>query len=338
MGMKRSKRVVNQRNLFRGFTLVELLVVIAIIGILVALLLPAVQSAREAARRSQCQNHLKQLAIGIHNYESANTKLPHGRENSNAFSPLAQILDYLEEASLRGIIDEDQPPFAGVNLVAAASQPEIFICPSDTGEGRNTTEFGWANYHANCGGWVSAVNRWDGVFGVAHQQDHSYETNQQIRMGQITDGTSNTTLFAEVVNGLGNNDGPKTQYDCFDYRGGTLRGGYPQRQETLLEADWQADNVDVVQLGGPWRFRGYPWNEGSPWRNFYNHILPPGSACWRVKSEWYSLVSPASSEHPSVVNAAHCDGSVQSYGDDIDPLVWLALGTRDGGETVSETQ
>lgn len=322
----------------KGFTLVELLVVIAIIGILVALLLPAVQSAREAARRSQCQNHLKQLALGVLNFESAMGEFPHGRENGAALSPHARILDYMEQASLRDVIDPNAGPISNAqNQEAAATQLKVLGCPSETGEGRRSTLFGWTNYHVNSGGWVAAVNRWDGVFGVAHGGDHNYRPNDQIKISQITDGTSNTTMFAEVVNGYGEEEGGKVVTDCFSWSGGgRMAGDYVARQQTLLGGDWTADNTNIVQLGGNWRDRGYIWNEGSPWKQFYNHILPPNSPCWRVGDDWYGLVSPASSNHPSIVNAALCDGSVQSYGDDIDPLVWLALGTRDGGEVLTE--
>lgn len=320
------------RKARRGFTLVELLVVIAIIGILVALLLPAVQAAREAARRSQCQNNLKQLALGVLNYESAFGRLPHGRESGAALSPHARVLDYMEQSNLRDLIDPSIGPLSGVNQEAAAQQLPSLSCPSETGEGRQSTLFGWTNYHVNGGGWVAAVQRWDGPFGVAHGGDHSYEPNDRIRLSQITDGTSNTALFAEVANGYGAIDGNGVEYDCFTWNGGTLRGGYDRRQPVLLDADWKS--ASVATLGGQWRDRGYIWNEGSPWKQFYNHILPPGSPCWHVNGDWYGLVSPASSYHPGVVNAAFCDGSVQTHTDDVDPLVWLASGTRDGGEVV----
>lgn len=322
----------------RGFTLVELLVVIAIIGILVALLLPAVQAAREAARRTQCLNNLKQLSLGVLNYEATNGAFPHGRPEAGAFSPHGEILDYMELTQLRDIIDKEAGPLAPVNRPAAAMQLSELSCPSEPGEGRNTTEFGWTSYHVNGGGWVAAVNRWDGPFGVVDGSDHPYEPNEQIRISQITDGTSNTGLFAEVVNGLGNDSqSGAVRYDCFDWNGGSLRGGYDRRQPELLQGDWQTANVVENRT---WRFRGYPWTEGSPWRQFYNHVLPPGSPCWRVGGNtgagWYGLVSPASSNHPNIANAAFCDGSIRSFAYDIDPVVWLALGTRDGGEVTDD--
>ena len=325
----------------RGFTLVELLVVIAIIGILVALLLPAVQSAREAARRSQCQNKLKQLGLGVLNFEAATGKLPPGRSEDIKLSPHARILPYLEQAALRDIIDPDAGPVGNEqNRLAAATQIDLLICPSETGEGRQSTPLGWTNYLSNGGGWVAAVKRWDGPFGVDYTQQDvpNYKANQDVKLSQITDGTSNTALFSEVINGFGGIREGKVKTDCFSYNGsGRLVGSYENRQAALLGAtDWQSANL--VRNGDIWKERGYFWNEGSPWHTMYNHILPPNSTCWQSEPDsyaWYALVSPASSYHAGVVNSVLCDGSVQTYAEDVDPRVWLALGTRDGGEVVA---
>ena len=81
-----------------------------------------------------------------------------------------------------------------------------------------------------------------------------------------------------------------------------------------------------------WRYRGYPWNEGNIWRNWYNHLLPPNSPCWRPNSDWWQLVSPASSFHPGGVNILMCDGSLRFTMETVDPDVWLATGTRMGNE------
>ncbi len=136
-----------------AFTLVELLVVIAIIGILVGLLLPAVQSAREAARRMQCSNNLKQIALATHNYESSFKRLP-ALTGSSSFSPQARVLPFIEQANLQNLIDFRQSLFLGPAFAAqlnpafavpAGTVVPTFLCPSDAMDPRRpTTLFGGA--------------------------------------------------------------------------------------------------------------------------------------------------------------------------------------------------
>src|SRR5262245_6373027 len=115
----------------RAFTLVELLVVIAIIGVLVALLLPAVQAAREASRRAQCTNHLKQLALAAQNYHDVVLRFPSGYQPGPNASALCFLLPFLEQGNKAATFDWAQDFNGAANAVARAQDVKIFLCPSD---------------------------------------------------------------------------------------------------------------------------------------------------------------------------------------------------------------
>ncbi|MCA9261557.1 MAG: DUF1559 domain-containing protein [Planctomycetales bacterium] len=315
-----------------GFTLVELLVVIAIIGVLVALLLPAIQAAREAARRSQCVNNLKQFGLAVHNYESARGTLPAGSMgtigvDSPYYSPHAQLLPYFEQGNIAQLLNFDESPWSTNNYAVARTQPALFLCPSDPmNANTGRADMGWTNYHANAGSWIKVAREWDGVFGP-DAQVLSYQALKPLRIGQIVDGTSNTSMFSEVPNGYGGDYGSTKdpKFDCFD-KTRVSTTSVDAARESIAAFKWQTSSVP---WGGEWRWRGYPWSEGTMWRSWYNHLLTPNDVCWKV-GDWWELVSPPGSFHPGVVNVALCDGSVQIINDGVDPGVWLEMGTRAG--------
>lgn len=313
------------RSARTGFTLVELLVVIAIIGVLVGLLLPAVQAAREAARRMSCSNNLKQIGLALHNFESTYKEIPAGTRDATGYlSPHAVLANYMELNNVYDRMDLTVGPFTQPNYDAARSQPEFLICPSDPFPGQ-THDMGWTNYHANAGSWVY-VNGWDGVFGPA-QDVGGGKALEPLTFGAITDGLSQTVGFAEVVNGVGGTGGQPTQFDCFEF-GDPPSNDLVTARNALLSRDWTTASIP---WGGSWRWRGYPWIEGTVWRTWYNHILPPNSACWRT-ADWWKLVSPASSYHPGGVQVVLCDGSVRFTSESVNANVWTSMGTRSGNE------
>lgn len=314
----------------QGFTLVELLVVIAIIGVLVALLLPAVQAAREAARRSSCSNNLRQVGLALHNFESTFNKIPGGGETSlnTALSPLVHLSNYMEMSNIYDKFNLNEGPFSAQNSQAASTQPKTLICPSDPYVDKTQT-MGWTNYHANAGSWVYITKSWDGVFGPAQDQAGA-KALRPITFGAITDGLSNTCAFAEVALGNGSSGGSKNRFDVFGGTGDT--SSMDAARASFMAKDWR--NEELADAN--WRWRGFPWSEGSVWRNWYNHVLPPNQPAYRPTSNWAEIISPASSYHPAGALAVMCDGSVTLYSASIDGQVWTAMGTRSGAESLTQ--
>ena len=318
------------KNTRPAFTLVELLVVIAIIGVLIALLLPAVQAARESARRSSCQNNLKQISLALHNFESTFKHLPAGEyqpTSAGYLSPQAFLANFYEQSGVYNQLDLNKGPFQQPNYNAARTQPKFLICPSDPFVGKKE-DMGWTNYHSNCGSWVR-INGWDGVFGPEENVGGGTRIGPQ-RFSDITDGLSNTCAFAEVVNGVGTIGGPRTKHDCYNFPG-LPAGPVASARTAFLSRDWK---TSTIPWSGTWRWRGYPWTEGTVWRTWYNHLLPPNSACWVPNNEdFWRIVSPATSYHTSGVNASMCDGSVRFVSQTVNVDVWLAAGTRAAAES-----
>jgi prepilin-type N-terminal cleavage/methylation domain-containing protein/prepilin-type processing-associated H-X9-DG protein len=330
------------RAIRTAFTLIELLVVIAIIGVLIGMLLPAVQKVREAANRAKCQNNLKQFGLAVHNFNDAYGAFPAGCSlawGNWGWSPHGQILPHIEQDDLYRQLTITQGPYVGANTTYLTQQPKIFTCPSDPyvsgaalWQGSSAT-YGLTSYHANAGTWVT-LTKWDGVFGPGVDSAGGAPALPAVRISDIADGTSNTVAFAEVCLGPDATNWPARDItDCFD--GGTVSGANISAvRATLMAKNWKTASY----AGGwspPWRYRGYPWHEGNVWRNWYNHLLPPNSACWLANGDFWQLVSPATSYHIGGVNVVFCDGSVHFVSQAIDPDAWIAFGTRAGGETAT---
>ena len=353
-----------------GFTLVELLVVIAIIGILIALLLPAVQAAREAARRMQCTNHLKQIGLALHTYHDAYNSLPVGvggplaAWDMHLFGGLLGVLPFMEQMALyelwvKAFNDTPDTPSAlggGITYKSIApdhggiqnqSRISMFNCPSDpntnsTSEWNGDMKSGY-NYVMNFGDcmvWFEArqATKTRGPFGHI-----VYET-----LASAVDGTSNTAAYSERARSVGQYDKRVKGGNAVLPDDGSFRWN-PQ----LCKQAVDPTNRTLVIGDGSWTFNGQWYADGRPNNAGFRTILPPNSpSC--TSGDWCYAIITASSFHTGGVNVVALDGSVSFVSETIgtgnlnhgcgqeeirdrgiiSPFgVWGAFGSMNGGES-----
>jgi prepilin-type N-terminal cleavage/methylation domain-containing protein len=359
---------LNRREHHLGFTLVELLVVIAIIGILVALLLPAIQAAREAARRTQCTNYIAQLGKASLNYESSKKTFPLGRSvGPLATDPTKQaihwgftayLLPYMEEQALYSQIlflpDANHTSVDDFPTVEQ-TQPAGFLCPSDFDRMGNSAGagdqpcaqegIGRANYRGNGGNdtgiYPSTEARYQPPAGnnTDHERNNGiFLANYTVTMKQVTDGTSHTGIFTEMVRGDGTRLSVDTASDWFEV--GTAAGD-PASQ---LATDCTKNLPDPLPTGNlQFHCAGRRWFTGDYATTRYTHIMPPNSrSCSRgpgtltaTQVNENGAATTASSRHSGGVVFGTCDGATHFVSSTIDPAVWSALGSRNGEEVVN---
>jgi len=329
----------------RGFTLVELLAVIAIIAILIALLLPAVQAAREVARRAQCANHLKQNSLAMLNYQSAHQTFPSGFVDcatkvsfSNTQGWLgttawALILPFLEQVSVADKYNYEEYTLNVANQDIVSTTIPVFNCPTDDSKDRRVVHnrypstFSRSNYvfcmgsHAmlrddrghlpvNCPYPKSLTDERLGT-------DGAYRIRRGRRMRDFLDGTSNTALLSEVISGKADlwNIGVAWAQRSWDIRGAWAyhligAAGYTHRDTPNSSApDWMLGNHCVP-------FEDGPCDQSAP---------------FEMDRSW----AAARSRHPGGVQVAYGDGHVTFVSDAVDLFVWQAISTIADGEMVS---
>lgn len=329
-----------------GFSLVELLVVIAIIGTLVSLLLPAVQSAREATRRSACQNNLKQLGLAMHNFESGRRYYPPAGSTTGMaigkapWSCQALVLPFMEEGNVFSKIDFSKPYGEQDTTVfpsgsVATIRVDVLLCPSDRNNRPRLNRTTGAQEH-----YPLSYGTNNGHFLIYNPSTKTagsgaFALNSRFRNGLFSDGLSKTLAMAEV------------------------KAFTPRYQDTSQPASSQVPTtpgeVRSMLGGGSWdhEFGHTEWVCGRAIHSGFTTTFPPNTAVPEQRdgqtydidvttvrenatasTTTYAVVT-SRSYHAGVVNAAMMDGSVRSFASETDAAVWAALGSRAGGEAGS---
>ncbi len=335
----------------RGFTLVELLVVMFIIGLLLSLLLPAVQTVREAARVTSCSNNLRQIGLAVANYEARNREYPPSWKSTlpvapstdiDGWSTLALLLPYLEQGQLQSEIDFDlsytlAPDVVtadGVTTKLSSMRVPTYLCPTERRDevrisGGVPTHYP-LNYAMNLGVWFV----WDPATGKGGEG--AFYPDSRLTSGMFRDGLSSTICASEV------------------------KGWNPYYRNAALASPVDIPLVaDIVGLGGDFKTNSghTEWVDGRAHQVGFTTTFRPNTQVlcdvsgtmydvdWTNQQEGKSTTAPtyaavtARSYHNGGVNVAMMDGSVRWFSDEIDLGVWRAYSTRDGGELIpSEEQ
>jgi prepilin-type N-terminal cleavage/methylation domain-containing protein/prepilin-type processing-associated H-X9-DG protein len=350
-----------------GFTLIELLVVITIIGVLIALLLPAVQAVREAARCMQCVNNLKQIGLALYNYESAKGVFPPGAAASNnstnfedggvncmswqGWSAQGMLLNFLDQAPLYNAINFSFDPIAAhsfpFNSTVMNTRIAGFLCPSDGNAGQLFSN----SYYASTGPSTNTVGGWITTpCGNPSGKPGMFAYSLSTSLAQVVDGTSNTVAFSEGLVGSGQDVRQNwvTGANSNDIHNSALFD--VSQNVTVIQQALAACNstyLTAVANNGLSGDRGWYWAWGSEGMSMFSTIVPPNSTqfpwghcrfgcqtCGTYSSDHSHIVN-ATSNHPGGANVLMADGAVRFMKSTINMTTWWALGSKSNGEVVS---
>lgn len=300
-----------------AFTLIELFVVVTVIGLLVAILIPAVQAVRAASRRSQCAFNLGQLALGVQSYNTAYGTLPMGSTMPATFSLHSALLPYIEQNTVYASLNFSLGGNSPQNRTAIEAKLRIFLCPADAPIGGSV---GGTNYAGNAGGGVQKFGR-NGAFVSFNQKPPSIQS--------FTDGTSTTALLSEwmMAEQVENSRDPLRV--VFDTPDDLTK---PDEFDAFIA---ECKGLDPATAALGLTFKGRNWLVGDLGFSLYNHTLPPNGHSCTNKTAYQQGAWTAGSAHSQGVNTAFVDGHVVFIKSSISPEIWFALASRSGGEVVS---
>ncbi len=286
----------------RGFTMLEVAVAVALLGILLALLIPAVVAARASARTTECKNKLRQLGTAITSFESARRQLPAGADE-NGYSAYVHLLPWLEEAAMSDFFSQNKttlldPDMTSGDLTtfmnaAGALRPAVLHCPED----QTLTHTVASSYF---------MNRTFDILTRSAAGPFSHGTG--IRLSDVTDGLSNTAAIADA------------------YHSELAHAHNVSNPDGLQTACEQATDTGPPPVS--------QWCLGLGIGNMYTHVLPLGSRSCFADGRYGGRYTTARSRHSGGANVLMLDGAVRFVSSNIDHQLWQALGTRANGETI----
>jgi prepilin-type processing-associated H-X9-DG protein/prepilin-type N-terminal cleavage/methylation domain-containing protein len=310
-----SRRGASESKSFRrAFTLIELLVVVTIIALLIGLLLPAVQAARESARRLRCSCNLKQLGLALHSYAAIGEYLPAAQGNRSQ-SLFVTLLPQLDQAPLYNAINVSVPISDPENVTAIHQSLSSFLCPSDALKSLTSS----TNYAGNIGDALYG-NRSNGLFASTDAPGTRF-----IALRDITDGTGMTAALSEWLIGAP---------DVVDRR--RIHFLSPAGAPVAPD-DFAANCLSLAGMTPNSTLKGIGWFDGLWPKTLYDHFLPiNGPSCVNTPRSDVQGTASATSHHPGGANVLFADGHVRFVRETVNVRTWRALGTRNGGEVISQ--